>query len=212
MDSIFKIDFDNSDQFPVLNGILNYLDKFTPYKNLEIFEAKEYNAKIYNGEINKNAETSEQAKKDVNRIIGKIKSSMIKMSVSIETANYFEKLFKERDKLAINIPDNQRDYNIKTYNRHIIQKVEKYEYHYSFLLSIFDEYFDASQWEKLNMKSGDGIPPRCTWPRIVTRDSNPVSVSRSCVSFWVEVSRSASSAASSALAFLPFSFSLARRI
>lgn len=153
MDSIFKIDFDNSDQFPVLNGILNYLDKFTPCKNLEIFEAKEYNAKIYNGEINKNAETSEQAKKDVNRIIGKIKSSMIKMSVSIETANYFERLFKERDKLAINIPDSQRDYNIKTYNRHIIQKIEKYEYRYSFFLSIFDEYFDASQLEKLNMKN-----------------------------------------------------------
>ena len=50
--------------------------------------------------------------------------------------------------------------------------------------------------------AADGVPPRCRWPRIVTRDSRPVSCSSSCDSCSVLLTSSALISATLALAAL----------
>ncbi len=154
MTNTFQFDLNNAEQFPVLNRLSKYLDTFTPHEELDFYWHKQYNPEMYNGEPNTEAETFEQAKKDINRIIGVIKGKMLRMIVAPETSIYLRNLVKERDLFAINLPDNQRNFNIKTYNRYVIEKVEGYSNSIHFRLSTtFAQYFQKVELENLNIRN-----------------------------------------------------------
>jgi len=136
-----KFNLNDEEIFPVLHGIIKYLDGFTPKRELILYSHKKYNPKTF-----------KQTRQDINKSIAIIKGSIGR--IMADYRNYIDKLYKERDYLfAINLADNQRDYSIKTYNRYVIREVEGYcNYIQNGLEFTFYPHFKKPEIEELNIK------------------------------------------------------------
>ncbi len=153
MTDALPFNLNDEKQFPFLNGVLKFLDTFTPYHHLDLYALKKYDPIKYNGEIDENAETLEQSEKDIVFLIGKVKRAMFDMIDSPKTLNYINNLLKERDRFSINISGKeQREYNIQTYNSYVIQDVERYTKFLQERLEItFHPYFKQPEKDRLNL-------------------------------------------------------------
>lgn len=145
----FTFDLNNEEKFPVLHGISEYLNGFMPRMDWDFYWRK------WDSGTNRKEETLEETKKDKNKLIEIIKSSIFRIKIASGTSDYFDKLIEERDYLfAINIPGkDQRDNNINSYNRYVIEKVKSYCY---FIEDTLQRTFYGdpmkSEIEKLNVK------------------------------------------------------------
>jgi hypothetical protein len=153
----FKFDLNDPEQFPVLHGIVKYLDKFTPYRFLKEYDNKNYDPTPFMGFVAENIIPKEEALTDVERMIAEFRSIKLNMRMAeYEYSSHLKKLIDERDKRFVNnIPgSDQRDFNIKIYNRCVIEKIEQYCNNIEvYLRGIFNPYFNKPEAEKLNIRN-----------------------------------------------------------
>ncbi|UEG50874.1 hypothetical protein LK994_05220 [Ferruginibacter lapsinanis] len=135
--------------YPKLNSIIDYFNKSTPYSELQKYWKKQYDS-----EARKDAVSLEEAKKDISRIIGVIKSKFIRREINSDQL-FIKELIAEREEQALNIPGtDQREYFKTTYNIKVLSDVEKY---FNVILTrlgvIFNPHFQKPDIDKLNIKN-----------------------------------------------------------